>query len=521
MQKHYAVSFNLGSIYEPGPSLDEVAEVCLDSLGGHPLVDPVALAALKAADAPDRCDLGRHSWCHTFRGRADDLDHWGLRFEFLDPDDGITRWCTDICARRDPDDQTAFACATWVGAISQTVAPIQVLPGRPQPVRDVLRRWGGFKGSQSVTVDARAVGRENTAKLAEAILSAGRLLPLVYISARLQTERPVVDAQAVADWLAGLAHVVVARDSAPSRELQHYLPEQLLCYDGSVRVYWPRPEANDPRRNMLWRPQAIRALHRAHAEGFREFLLGYIAGSSVYVDDPEAPSWAGLESLERRERLAADHADTDDRELAEIFAAESDALRLANQELTRQVNDLERELDQTRNREQAWEMESRRLARILGPADAVPEADPTTVAEALAQARTRYADQLVFATNSRSEDGSCLYDQPVEVLRAFEFLATTYRDARLGVTPCKNLDLAIREHNGWSYASHQSELNVGRFADWYHTRWQKRTLELREHVGKGSSKDRRRTIRIAFAWDAASGKVVIGFIGQHQKTDAT
>ena len=41
------------------------------------------------------------------------------------------------------------------------------------------------------------------------------------------------------------------------------------------------------------------------------------------------------------------------------------------------------------------------------------------------------------------------------------------------------------------------------------------------HVKTGTVKDPRHTIRVAFEWDADERMVVIGFIGQHQRTQGT
>ena len=37
------------------------------------------------------------------------------------------------------------------------------------------------------------------------------------------------------------------------------------------------------------------------------------------------------------------------------------------------------------------------------------------------------------------------------------------------------------------------------------------------HVGKGTSFDPQNTIRIAFDWDEEEQRVVVGYIGRHQK----
>ena len=55
------------------------------------------------------------------------------------------------------------------------------------------------------------------------------------------------------------------------------------------------------------------------------------------------------------------------------------------------------------------------------------------------------------------------------------------------------------------------------FPEWYRTRVDDREYELDMHVGKGTSFDPQNTIRIAFDWDDEGKRVVVGYIGRHQK----
>ena len=63
----------------------------------------------------------------------------------------------------------------------------------------------------------------------------------------------------------------------------------------------------------------------------------------------------------------------------------------------------------------------------------------------------------------------------------------------------------------------QCETTKDRFPDWYRTRVDGKTWDMSNHVGKGNSHDPRHTIRIAFAWDEANGRVIVGFVGMHQR----
>ncbi len=48
-----------------------------------------------------------------------------------------------------------------------------------------------------------------------------------------------------------------------------------------------------------------------------------------------------------------------------------------------------------------------------------------------------------------------------------------------------------------------------------------RTYTLDEHIGKGTKGDPQYMIRIAFGWDEDIKKVVVGYIGRHQRTQAS
>ncbi len=108
----------------------------------------------------------------------------------------------------------------------------------------------------------------------------------------------------------------------------------------------------------------------------------------------------------------------------------------------------------------------------------------------------------------------------VEDLSALAWLATDYHRVRSdGGGDTANLDKAIKEAcPGWSYIPHQSAVTIGKFKDWYFTEVDGRKHELAEHVGRGSSGNPQHTIRIAFAWDNDAKKVIVGYVGHHQRS---
>ncbi len=146
---------------------------------------------------------------------------------------------------------------------------------------------------------------------------------------------------------------------------------------------------------------------------------------------------------------------------------------------------------------------------------------PRNVDEAIILSQGKFPGELLFNLNSRSWVKNNPYEDPQAVLDALEWLATTYYRSRTGEISVADLDDSIYRVCRWKYANSQSEVTMGRYESHYRTIVDGQTFRLKEHIGRGNSKDPANTIRIAFNWDKERNQVIIGYIGQHQQTDAT
>ena len=73
---------------------------------------------------------------------------------------------------------------------------------------------------------------------------------------------------------------------------------------------------------------------------------------------------------------------------------------------------------------------------------------------------------------------------------------------------------------GWEYKPNQKDITFNMYPEWYTTTMDGTTYELRKHIGKGTGRDSN-IIRIAFNWDDASQRVLVGYIGPHQRSRAS
>lgn len=191
-------------------------------------------------------------------------------------------------------------------------------------------------------------------------------------------------------------------------------------------------------------------------------------------------------------------------------------LQLEKTQLNEQIAELKSQLAQGQQAEETW-----RQAYVDLSARANVEADApvrySNADDAIAQAEKIFAKQLAFAPNGKSPR-SQPFQKPEELFNALAWLATEYHRLRPNPGPSPNFDLMIRKAcPGWTYKPNQTDTTMGMYSEWYQTTWQGKRFELSHHIGKGNGRDPKNTIRIAFDWDEEHNRVVVGYIGLHQR----
>ncbi len=222
--------------------------------------------------------------------------------------------------------------------------------------------------------------------------------------------------------------------------------------------------------------------------------------------------WERADALqEERDALVAEHA---------ALTVERDALTSERDALLLSTRDLEDDLDQSQHNEETF----RQLYHLAfmsddGDVAAVESPAAQSVAHAVTLAEDRFPDNLKFNLNTKS-DLDIPFDNPQQVFAALEWLATTYYKAKAGEEGEPDLDGSLGLACTWKYTGFQSETTMGMYREYYETTVDGRKRKLEEHIGKGNGYHRR-TIRIAFFWDADRRRVVVGYVGRHQRTRAT
>ena len=214
-------------------------------------------------------------------------------------------------------------------------------------------------------------------------------------------------------------------------------------------------------------------------------------------------------------------------------AQESDAAKAENARLLAEIEGLSADLRQLKEENSALQTElydsenqavywrsQHEAATSDSGAPRIPEKFDAIV-EAIEFAAERHPKRLLISLNGNS-DTTDFYHSPKQVWDALDWLATTYHDAQTGKSPNKDLDASLRQVcGGWSYSPHQSEDALNRYPEWYETTAGDKTYTLHKHIGRGVRRGAKNIIRIAFEWDEDARRVVVGYIGPHQRNRQT
>jgi hypothetical protein len=104
-------------------------------------------------------------------------------------------------------------------------------------------------------------------------------------------------------------------------------------------------------------------------------------------------------------------------------------------------------------------------------ADGSPEPQGRlTLMDAIEAAAHEFKVQLAIIENRVEKDAGHFY-RPELLYGALRWLATTYRDAKIGVRSCPDLEKSCRRASGFSYTAHQSEVTMGQYASDYEVSW--------------------------------------------------
>jgi hypothetical protein len=397
-------------------------------------------------------------------------------------------------------------CELRVGGREEPLGPIRFDANSPRVLRELLSydlpwTYGSFPLARGAV---RFRGNAGGDALAQLLTNPRRLLPVVAISEDHGLLLHPGIAEAITRDLASLAVVGVLDEEAAWR-LTRNVGADGSCYNGAIRLYWPGFEANAERRtHPLW---TVRRLlddvpdTAAAATRIRQVLRRRVMSASAFAIR-EPVEFELIRAEERKRRYAAEReklTSPDDLEkLAESYAKEAEELRVL---LVTRDTEIETLRAKVTNLELALRWQESEAPETLEPDTSTPI---LTVRDAVERARAEHPDSLVFGP-AVEEGLAGLGPDAGPPDKVYSYLTKLGRLSRargagpLGTSPLEWLKQqnvsASQEGEGVKRAW------GGREYDWH--------LKPAENVPPD------RCVRIYFAWDESSSRIIVGWVGRH------
>lgn len=444
-----------------------------------------------------------------------------VRFEHSDEQSRYWRTDCVLTTLAEPETAVRFAVTVAAGSSGASVSPVNPPRTRPRIVRAMMDRFGARERFPLKPTFLR-ISADEAERFVDFLLDPERNVPVVLISRRNRDAEWACDPADLSDKLVGIAYVCVANDTQLSWALARYIDNSLNTYDGAVRVYWPHMKPDDsPYRHRLWTQQRLFAMEGAQ-RSLADELLGLVAAASVTRRMPSLVRWEDIEreitkqTIQRLQVSGSPSAAAASEDWLRQYELDLAALDAARQELASLSERLLEKEEEVRQWKQLYLRSQRSkpsVAAEAGDDDALVEDS----ASAIETAARDFKERLEFM-DGRIQREAQQFEEPELLYAAFRWLVTIYWNAKTGVERCADLDKSCRETCQFRFTAHQSEITMGMFASDYKVSYRGSKISLKEHIGFGTSTEPRHSIRIAFFFDEASGKVIIGYVGQHQAT---
>jgi hypothetical protein len=397
--------------------------------------------------------------------------------------------------------------------------------GRPRIVTDVIRNYACWIGKQPIVPTHLEVAAPDVESFVDSeLLNPDRQLPIMLISHDRFSDRPPIDPGVLQEKLLGLSQVVVMDKWACFR-LTDMLSKPLSCYNGALRIYWPglRSDAN-PLDHPLYLPGTIEK-YQYTGRPLERQLFGLLSRISTFRFDE------GPVAREVRRRVASARV-VEVRRARDVIqqgitstTAENERLKKENSELRdlydlaeMEKEELHRELEEQRAN---WQVVRSFQQATEIPSDASTQAEPeaefSSVSEALKKAEADFAKKVVFYEACRRSAKKSYFARPDQVYRVFEAIAEVaeeYFNARKKGHSMGRLEDAFVKRGFTDYSPKESKQTMDLYGDQRRFTHKGKQREMQKHLTLGGG-DRTNCVQIYFEAEEKGEVFEIGYCGPH------
>ena len=570
MRDLYFASFFLGRQGDPSPGIEKVLGEVSDWVFNHsrrPGPEPENWLNDNSGETSYMDAKRRPVEVEYVRFESDNKRAVAVRYRHHDesPPSGtdlreVRIWQTDCVIHSDTDGDSLpflrFSSRLSAGYMDGLIRPYDLQPSAPGIVGKVIRKFGAHDSRYNILPKHFEIGEEGIDLACELLFDEKRELPIIFISRR--DDPPPYDVGVLSHKLTGIAHVLMAANRDVSMRLSDRLAQRgvssfLNTFDGGTRIYWPKLSADDsPGKHPLWifrRAEELRKKELSRCRGSPR-APSYELSNQVLARVSEASrvrriqgivNWRDVEREIARHSLALMESELrnqqekqedieqglgiksidDFREWRNSF----DEISVKNSELEEEIGHAGQNLQKSEDEKERYRNLYSLALNLLGDARGFNSPfDETAVSginDVIYGVKRLHGNRIVIL--ERAVRHSAHHFEKAESLyAAFVWLATVFYEARSGEgsggMDLKKLQKSCKQMCGFNYSANSSETTMGEHPSDYFTEYKGKGISFESHIGYGSAHNPRHTIRVAFHYHKKEKKIIVGYIGQHQKT---
>ncbi len=448
-----------------------------------------------------------------------------LTWSYPDDYDKSLGWNTHLAMLRAPSG-LALSFEVGVTGLSFQVAPANIKLGSPRLARDITRLRSVWLGGRPYNATSELLSADAIDNLCDDLADPERPHPIIVVSRRTHDDLPLVDAQQLAESLSGVAKVYELANKWAVFRLTEILGKALSCYEGAVRIYWPRFNLQtEPFLHPLWTPWQLANDGWADRSLLQIAKSVFDAASFRHVEPQEMQVLRRAAERDIRQSVRAharDSADID-KLLEELYSLEGKL-----KEAHSKYDNLAKECDTLRANSMALASATSWNQALQAPqaSAALPQHQPSppleSVLDALREAQNR-ATHLRFLPSAHASAADSPFKQPDRVLQALDAInevASIWVESLQSGKSVGSLRELFKSKYGFTYADDVSQTSKSKWADEYKASHEGKDYDISPHITIGA-KQADTCLSIHWAWDKDLKKAIVAHVGRHKTNTKT
>ncbi len=426
-----------------------------------------------------------------------------------DDDPGL-RWHISVSVLKGAK-EIIFCLVIRISATECIVAPPRIQLGAPRIVKTLVGKCPAFISGIEINDQVYVIKVEDVPSLVEFIKTAERRIPIIVLSKENYNNVLIFDPSPLAQRLLGLAVFVVLEDKWTTYKLSEALGKGMGCYNGALRIYWPRFREGDlSAYHKCWLGTTIRSFRELRYFENAVFNTVCEAAAMQYVEPSEIAKFRAVVENERIKAIKERTTTSYD----ELYRSWSEMVEINDMNIIEKQRLLE---ENDAIKQQLYQMCVNCKTRSSNEeqSESGDNEEYGSVLDAVLAARERFTN-ILFLDSAIESAKDSPYSRPDNVFQALDAIndvAEQWKKSISGAGQQCSLRNLFRT-KGYEYKDGISQTSEGKWGEEYKFIYKGEKVLFENHITLGA-KQPNKCLSIHMYRDHAVKKIVIGHVGRH------